>query len=709
MPELIRLNIPFIVVLLLAALAFGIVYFFYRQTNPQIQPFWKWILIALRTAVLFLIFLLFGAPVVHLIYFQEQYPSIAIFVDNSQSMNIKENQIDRWQKVKQITYILKNELPKTDRIHWYTFNSRVSPLLRIDSLSPSQGGTNFIPVLTHIQKENPDYAFIISDGVITEGGLPGELSSATRTKIYCIPVGRVHSESDVFVQDVRFSPIAYKGQAQTITAIIGSTHWPQKQTALVQLIGNRRVLAQKTVTIVPGSGLMQVGLTYVPMRKGLQNLKLKISGLKDDANRDNNIMRFVQQILKSRIHVALLASAPNYDIKFLHFLLKQNSRFSVTWFVEDNRGRFLQKSNLRGLDSSDVLFLINYPGPRSSNELLQRLQTLWHKRHPSLALMINKEMNWQTLERVIPDLPCKPVWGSGKEKQVTAIPDQNAAANSFVRLFAEQHLNQTFWNRIPPIENYFQQFEFSKTHTTLLFAAYGGKIFPLVFTQELPVYKLLVLNGNGFWQWHFLMQSEAQISDGYSIFMNKLINWLAYKQVFKPVRIITTQKSGHIGQTFEMTVRLVDARFKPVQNGSVILKAQLGQQHFDLGLNEISPGTFKAQFVPPTAGTYKLQAIGFQQDQILGKDSLQIAVVPVDKELVHLSPDTLFLQRLSRNSEGQIIHAKQLGKFLRNHIVKPKKVLEERSIALWYHPVLLILLILLISFEWALRKKLNLV
>ena len=38
MPELIRLNIPFIIILLLAALSFGVVYVFYRRTIRKSAP-----------------------------------------------------------------------------------------------------------------------------------------------------------------------------------------------------------------------------------------------------------------------------------------------------------------------------------------------------------------------------------------------------------------------------------------------------------------------------------------------------------------------------------------------------------------------------------------------------------------------------------------------------------------------------------------------
>ena len=709
MPELIRLNIPFIVVLLLAAVSFAIVYFFYRRTNPEISPTWKIILIVLRSGVLFLILLLFFEPAVHLFYYQKKYPMIDIFVDNSQSMGVREGAGNRWQQVEQALQTLQKHLKNTGQVRWFRFNSRLRPISRLDSLKPSKSGTDFVPVLKYLQKDAPDVAFFLSDGVITEGGLPADLSFSPRTTVYCVPIGQVHSESDVFVQDAEFSPVAYKGQPQTVTAIIGTRQWKKKQSASLILRDGKKVVARKTVTLSPGAGQMRVALNYVPKHKGLHRLEIRIAGVKNDANSFNNVFRFVQDVLRSKIHVALLASAPNYDVKFLHLLLQKNPKFAVSWFVEDNQGRFLQKSSLNRLDSSDVLFFAEYPGVRSSGALMQRVKQLWNKRHPSLALMADNSTDWPALTRMIKDLPFKPLTMYKKEKQVTVIPNDNKTTNAFLNLFSDRALNQIFWTRIPPVTNYFHRLKFTGKHTDLLSAAYNGTVFPVVFTMEQAAYKLLVLNGQGFWQWHFLMQTDPDISSGYRIFLEKLIGWLAYKQRFNPVLLTVNQKSGHIGQSFDLTVRLVDSRFKPVTNGSVLLKAQLGKQSFDLSARESEQGVFKARFVPHSAGIYRISAIGIQQDQILGNDSLQIAVVPMDKEFIHLSPDTLFLQRLSRNGGGKLVPVSELNGFLKTLVGKPRTILKEKRIELWYRWEWLILIILLITIEWALRKKLGLV
>ncbi len=710
MPELIRLNIPFIVVLFLAAFSFALIYFFYRKTNPEISPVWKWILIVLRATVLFLILLLFLRPALQVFYYQKKYPAIDIFIDNSQSMSVRDGKIQRWQVVQRVLRIFEKNLDKPFRIHWFTFNSRLQPVSKTSAIKPSQGATNFAPVLKRLQKARPDLAFIVSDGVITEGGLPTDLELSTRTAVYCIPVGRVHAESDVFIRDAVFAPVAYKNQPQSLSVIIATKQWSHKQRAVLTLWNGKTLLAQKTIALAPGKGQMRVPLTYIPKRLGLQRLTIRLTGIKEDANPYNNVFRFVQNVLKSRIRLALLASAPNYDLKFFHFLLQKNPKFDVQWLVEDNKGRFLQKIQWNWLDSSDVWIFAEYPGIRSSATVLQRLHSVWNKRHPSLALMLGSHTDWSTLNRLINDLPFSPIsTRSPKEIQVNAIVEENINTNTFINLFSDHSLTQSFWNRIPPVNNSYPQLKFKTKHTTLLTAAHNGRLFPLVFLQEQPAYKLLVFNGSGFWRWHFLLQNDPEVSDGYGLFLNKLIRWLAYKQSFKPVRITVNRKSGHIGQSFELTIRITDARFKPISNGSILLKAHLGKQSFDLSAQESEPGIFKARFVPPTAGTYRLQVVGFQQDKMLGRDSLQIAVVPVDKEFIHLSPDTLFLKRLSAESGGKLLRISQLKSFLQNNLNRPQHVLKEKHLELWYRPEWLILIILLISVEWALRKKLNLV
>ncbi|WP_456409173.1 hypothetical protein, partial [Caldithrix abyssi] len=201
MPELIQFNIPFIVVLLTAAAAFAVSYFFYRKTNPPIPEYARWVLLMLRALVFFLLFLIFFTPAVKLIFVKEKAEKIAVFFDNSRSMNVKDGDKMRWESVEKVAQALVSKKPASE-IKWFTFNASVQPLSHPDSLKPSEGATNFQAVFNAIRKQKPDRAIIVSDGVVTEGRIPS-LTRKIGSQVFTVVVGRAQSQTDVFISEVK--------------------------------------------------------------------------------------------------------------------------------------------------------------------------------------------------------------------------------------------------------------------------------------------------------------------------------------------------------------------------------------------------------------------------------------------------------------------------------------------------------------------------
>ncbi|NOX90434.1 MAG: hypothetical protein GXO77_15615 [Calditrichaeota bacterium] len=708
MPELVQINIPFIIILLSAVLAFVIARFFYRNTNPPIRPAWKWVLIILRAAVLFSIFILFFAPALRLIFYQQKAEKVAVFIDNSNSMNVEEARGKRWDQVVETVRRLESAL-KDQNPQWFSFNSQVEPLSVADSLKPSRGGTNFRAVLNKIRKSKFDKAVIISDGVVTEGGYPLGEEENIRTKLVTVPIGQARNQSDVFIRDVEYKPVAYQNQKQEITVVLGSVNLSKKENVLIRLNSGKKVVADKPLSLSPGDGSYRVSLDYRPKTRGLREFRVSIGGLKDDANPYNNEYRFVQEVLKSRITVALMSPAPDYDEKFLKIVLEKNPKFRVYPFVEDNRGRFLQKSDLRQSDSADIWIFVDYPGDRTSGVIIGRLREAWQKNRPSLLLFSGKRLNWKRLKNIVPSVPVSPMNQLKKQKQLTVQPVISEKSGSFINLFPDEALNQRFWNRIPPILNYTHKFKFDSKPLLLLSSTYQGESVPVVSLFEKAAFKFALFNGQNFWQWRFLMQSDEEIFPGYRIFFEKILNWLANKAQFKPVLLTINKKAGHIGEPFQLNIRLFDSRFQPAENGSVLLTVKTGGQSFSLSAEKTEEGTFGARFVPPTDGKFKIVARGYQQDRLLGSDSLRVAVVPVGKEFIHLSPDTLFLQRLARASGGNMLRPAELDRIKEILPVKKQIVTKEKTIELWYKLFILIFILTLITLEWSLRKKLNLV
>ena len=84
-------------------------------------------------------------------------------------------------------------------------------------------------------------------------------------------------------------------------------------------------------------------------------------------------------------------------------------------------------------------------------------------------------------------------------------------------------------------------------------------------------------------------------------------------------------------------------------------------------------------------------------------------VIPVNKELIHLNPDTLFLKKLAEFNQGEMIPLDSLYHLTDIFQGQKQYFHQEKEIEIWYKVGLLILILILITLEWSLRKKWNLI
>ncbi|MCD6374411.1 MAG: VWA domain-containing protein [Caldisericaceae bacterium] len=706
MPELIRLNIPFIVILLAGAGAFGISYFFYRKTNPQISEFARWILLILRALVIWLLVLLFFTPTIRLTLLREKLQKIAVFIDNSKSMTVKENGNTRWDQVVKIVKTIQNELPQ-NAISWFSFNAQVEPLTSLDSLRTSEGPTNFQAVINKIGKEKFDRVIIISDGIITEGRLP-MLEQRTSSKIFTIPVGKMQSPVDLFISDVQAPNTIYQNEMTEVKVVVGAQNLQKNISLKLKIKDKNKLLGQQTIKLVKGGGEFSVTFKYRLANQGLHHLTAELQALEEESNVENNQFHFVQEVLKARKLVALFSAYPNFDVKFLKLAIKKFPRFNALTFVENNRGQFLIKDDLNKLDSTDVWLFVDFPGLKTSSQVLQRLRTSWEKNHQNVFLMLGPRFNATKLQQISTKFLRITRTGNRMAKELMPVVNTLPQAAAFVKIFDDQVVNQQFWSLAPPLQTYYLNLPAANDNLMLVQSSVKGRMVPLLFLSEKQL-KTIVLNGMGFWRWHFLLQPNERLDQGYTILVEKLLSWLGQRTPFKPVALFVDKKSANIGQPVKIEVRVLDTRLQTVENSSVIINIKKGQQSFSLPIQKEKAGLFKTQFTPVRAGDFKLLAQAFQNGQLWGVDSTQIMVIPVNKELIHLNPDTLFLKKLAEFNQGEMIPLDSLYHLTDIFRGQKQYFHQEKEIEIWYKVGLLILILILITLEWSLRKKWNLI
>ncbi len=697
-PDLIRSNIPFIVLLLLGTVAFVAAWRLYRQTVPAISNPKKYVLGGLRLMVVFLVILLFFMPRLFVIFQTEKKERTAVFIDNSLSMKMADEGLSRWQRAERIASRLSSFSDEPESWERYVFNSDVRKAAA-DSLRLSQGGTNFEKLLDFVKNKGLQKVFIISDGNYTEGAYPFSAKHYLNTKIFTIGVGRESGPGDVFISDVQYPRFAYRGKESKIRVELGSSNVQARQSLRLKLMHGGKLLSAKRVSLGQNNTRKKIYLNYTPQSRGLKRLTVRLDSLDDESNTLNNAYSIIQEVLKSKINIALFSGQAGYEIKFIRFLLNRENDFISRLYVEDSRGKLIGRPKAIPWDSLDVLILQDYPGAHSPKDRLNKISSLLRSGKAGALFYFGKTPVPAAAEAFSDFWPfaSRPV--SAQPLLSQHYQPGKGAAFEILNLFDDLALNERFWQIIPPLQFHFKAPRLKKEARVLLECNPGNARYPVLISRRKKGHRVYALLGRGFWKWHFLLQDEPELQPGYNILLKEIVRMLANRSALKRVALEAERKSAHPGEAVHLKVNLYDAEFQKIKDGEVVLQVRSKQEKFELPAERDSSGRFEAVFIPAQAGRYVIQSGGYRNGDFVGLDSVALEVIPLEKEFLHSGQNSAFLKRLAALGNGFYVPQAELDSLRKVAKTEIRKIYKEKDIELWYQPSLLLLIIVIISLE----------
>ncbi len=691
MPEYISLNIPFIFILLTVVIALAISYYFYRKTVPDIKNPVRYILMTLRAIVLAALFLLLFSPKLSLTFMKEIKPKTAVYVDNSASMRMDK----RIDKVKSRLNIITPKL-SNDNVDWYSFNGEVYPL-NTDSLTAAGYATNFNAVFKNAEKNKYEKILIISDGNNTETGSFSEPPMS----VYTLGVGKISGGADIYIADIKYNRIARLKKNETIEVVIGNKNSQSKQKIKLKLFSGKKLLASKIVEDIPSGAEQSVSFNYIPKKTGLLRFTVLLDSLPGEENIKNNRRTFVQKVIRKNRRIGLFVGIPDYDSKFIALLLSKIEEFDVYKYIDKINH---ENASERTLDSLDVMIFSNFPGPFTRQQTLNKLNNIISRKHPGLIIKQGGNTDFRKLKIFEKMLPFRSNPKKIPANEYTALNPNDP----LLILFTDSYLNERFWQKLPPIKVQYIPQKGKPGARDILWGLKGVTKIPLINVYAKGRYRSLYINGDGYWRWYFTLTAYPDIVQGYQKLLSNLVYWSSNAAKLQQVTMDTenSKRVFNLGEKIRLNINLYDADFEPLTNGNVELGVVWNKQSFNVEVNNDSSGIYSAEFYPPGDGKYTITARGFSAGAEVGKTKFSVEVIPMEKEFLSSSQNAEFLKTLAKNSGGMYfdlsVNADSLKKALS---VRSFTKIDEKNIELWYKPLIVILIIIIITLEWIIRRK----
>jgi hypothetical protein len=171
------------------------------------------------------------------------------------------------------------------------------------------------------------------------------------------------------------------------------------------------------------------------------------------------------------------------------------------------------------------------------------------------------------------------------------------------------------------------------------------------------------------------------------------------------VNIEVNNKGLPLGESLVTTVQLFDASFIPVDEAEVKLSITGPDGNFESIAKSIGKGNYLWQYKPMIEGSYRIKAEAYKNDVFLGSNQIEINVLPVNSEFLFTKQDANFLRNLASATGGQYFTADNSNDIIPFLPNTPEIVEITKNYDLWNKLYTLLLIILLLSIEWFIRKR----
>ncbi len=705
------ITFPLFLAVVLAIVLFTV--FIYRRTNPIIPNFLKTTLVALRIGALLLTLLVLLESTLRIFHEKKNPPLIAVAVDNSASMTIKDKAGPRAETVHEI---LKNdlfkELEKDFKLKFYTFANIVQEFdaTKNDSIEFIGDATDIQNALEVIKEknisDNLNGVVLISDGAYNAGGNPVRAAEELGIPVYTVAVGSAEPMTDLAITDVESNPFAYAGQSTPIRVTVHNSGF-SSLTLPLQLFADGAIATTETLHIPPSPADKTITLHYTPQKVGRQKLTLFLPTQDGEQTAANNQRTLYIDVFKSKLNILLIAGSISPDISFIRRLLTTD-RYKVDALIQKRPGRFYEKRSPDELSDADMFILYDFPTAGSSRDFMDALlQTLATKKQPIL-LIPGKNASMPELKRLSDYIPVQSAQRPRRERLVYPQLSPLGETHPIMQVSADQTHSRLVWSELPPVFNSFSVQQLAANAKVLAYARVegqgGGKLSPLLVIRSNGAQKSAALFAHELWRWDLMMWGIDRSDDVWRNLLVNLARWLETNRSENLVRVEMDRANYNYGDPIQMRIEVYDENLNPVSNAEVKISLKRG------GIREYSAqakGEGKYSFVlqPPHPGDFEAVVAAWQGDRKIGEETVIFSVGEYSAELSDLQAQPMVLRGLAQATGGYFTTPDSLGKLV-DHITGVATVTPvTRENELWNNKIILLLILLLLTAEWFIRKR----
>lgn len=567
---------------------------------------------------------------------------------------------------------------------------------------------------------------VVTDGGQNLGLEPREVAAQFRQEklpLYLYGVG-VAAPRDIILTGIGSPEVAFVGDEVLVNVRVQSQGLAGESAQVVLKLGEGTVASQKVE--FKADGELVVPMRFTPKQLGDFDLTASIEPRVDEIVKDNNSRQQRLRLVDSRIRVLLVEQSPRWDYRYLQAMFMRDRRIdfktvlleSDTALSQVEGSPFLDAfpANREKLFQYDVVIWGDVDPKLIGATQLDNLHEFVGRFGGSMVFIAGRRSNpWacrnSVLEKLLPvefDAARSPAIVADDvtmDKPLRLQLTQAGKANPMLRLADKEERSEAIWADLPPIFWAARVTRAKPAAEVLLVdpdpakASRHGKM-PVIAQQQYGLGQVLYVGTDNSWRW------RRNVGDPlYTTLWGQIVQRMAMPRllgVSKRTQITLDRHNFQTGERVKVHARLYTAGFEPLQDPVVKAHFQLRdsavQTEIPLRLVPDQPGMYRGDFIAPASGNYHIQVASDPEVKV------GFAVTESRREFTETAMNSGLLRDLAAATGGRFYREEELAGLPDN--INPAPVLARSAleVELWSSMLFFIVIILMVTTEWVLRK-----